>query len=663
MLIRYHCFYYAIGCLFIILGKYFHFLFYLGLMTYLIWLYHRFSYKYVFVCVGVCCLLFFFPHFYPSQPSQNIEGTVEKVSEKYCYVKTDEGMMKLYHNHQFQFHDTIKATVEYLEMNKATNDYAFDEELYLYGQNVFLKAQLVELKEVKHHYSFYHFLQQRLSNQKDIQSYQRLLLLGERNEDIQDDYQQLSQYSLVHLFALSGMHVHILFTLLFSLISLVISKKYAKIITYILIGYYVFSIPMQISLYRAFFVMILYDFLKDYLNQLDILSILLIISFFYNPYYIYNTSFIFSYFIYFIVILTKEMKYSFIWIYLSTIPMVLNMNYQFPIFSVLVATFLTPFIEMFYSLICISIFFSFGEFLLGYVVISLQQILQFLDFINLYFQFSKPTFLFVMSYYYLYFLILYQISFRKKISSYVAMLVSLMLVFSLYSEFKIYGEITMIDVGQGDCTLIRLPFHQGNILIDTGGNKDYDLATKTIIPYLKSIGVHSLDYVYISHSDFDHNGALESLIENFPVKHVIDEYEEYRQIGSMEVRMLNHSYSSNSNDQSLVMLVKINDFHILFTGDISQTVEQELIEKYKDIDVDILKVSHHGSQTATSPALFEWIHPQVAMIGVKKNNLYHHPSNQVIERLKRKHIIILRTDEDGMFHIRFYPYQKYIIYR
>lgn len=77
----------------------------------------------------------------------------------------------------------------------------------------------------------------------------------------------------------------------------------------------------------------------------------------------------------------------------------------------------------------------------------------------------------------------------------------------------------------------------------------------------------------------------------------------------------------------------------------------------------IYKVSHHGSDTASSVQLFEWINPKVAMIGVKKNNMYHHPSYHVIQRLDRKNINILRTDEDGMFHIRFYPYQKYMIYR
>ena len=127
--------------------------------------------------------------------------------------------------------------------------------------------------------------------------------------------------------------------------------------------------------------------------------------------------------------------------------------------------------------------------------------------------------------------------------------------------------------------------------------------------------------------------------------------------------MLKHNYSSDINDQSLIMDVQMNDYHILFTGDASFNVEKELIEKYKDINIDILKISHHGSATASSSELFDWIQPQIAMIGVKKNNLYHHPSDKAIERLKRKKIMILRTDQDGMFHIRFYPYQKYVVYR
>lgn len=646
-----------------ILGKYFHFLFYFFLIGYLLWLYFRFSFCHVFICFIACLIVAMMPHQFNKIESFEIQGTVKKVSEKYCYIESQVGYIKLYHDKKLEYNDLIQGKIEYLGMNKASNDHAFDEELYLYSQNVFLKARLVELYEVTHQPSLYHFIQRQFSSNNDIQSYQRLLLLGEKDDDIQDDYQQLSQLSLVHLFALSGMHIHVLYTLLFSTFGLLLKKKYAKIMTYCVIGFYILSIPMQISLWRAFLTLLLYDLFKNYLNQLDILSFLIWISLLYNPYIIYNISFIFSYFIYFIVLLTKTYKYSFFWIYLSTIPLVMNMNYQIPIASLLVGSFLVPFIEIFYILCCLSLFFSFGEVMLSIGVYILKIILKFLDVLQLFCLFSKPSFLFIVMYYLIYFYILYKIALQKNIHRELCMLLSLLLSFSFYSENKIYGEITMIDVGQGDCTLIRLPMNQGNILIDTGGNKNYDLATTTIIPYLKSIGVHKLDYVYISHDDFDHCGALESLVNNFPVSHVIKDYEAYRQIGCMEVKMLEHTHYSDSNDQSLIMYVHLPKLHILFTGDASTQVEKELKDKYPNLDVDILKVSHHGSDTASSVQLFEWINPKVAMIGVKKNNMYHHPSYHVIQRLDRKNINILRTDEDGMFHIRFYPYQKYMIYR
>ena len=168
-------------------------------------------------------------------------------------------------------------------------------------------------------------------------------------------------------------------------------------------------------------------------------------------------------------------------------------------------------------------------------------------------------------------------------------MIALLVTFSFYSQYKLYAEVTMIDVGQGDCTLIRLPMNQGNILIDTGGNKDYDLATQ------------KLDYVYISHSDFDHCGALESLIEHFHVDQVIDRYEEERIIGCMKVKMFksNKIYFDN-NDQSLIMLVELFENRILFTGDASSQVEEDLRKQYRNLNVDILKISHHGSKTATS---------------------------------------------------------------
>ena len=126
--------------------------------------------------------------------------------------------------------------------------------------------------------------------------------------------------------------------------------------------------------------------------------------------------------------------------------------------------------------------------------------------------------------------------------------------------------------------------------------------------------------------------------------------------------MLNtgEQYTEN-NDCSLIMKVDLPNMSLLFMGDASFQVEIDLKKKYKHLDIDVLKVSHHGSQTSSSTDLFEMISPSIAMIGVKKNNVYHHPSKVVIDRLERKKVNILRTDLDGMFHIRFYGKERYIL--
>lgn len=660
MFIRYHLFYYAIACLLAVMGHYFHVIFYMFLLGYLLWILRHNGLR-IFIVMIAFVIVVLRPMLLQQEDIEQIEGRVIKTSEKYCYVKTDIGIFKLYYDEKLNYNDEIGAAIELLEMNENTNDNAFNEKLYLYGQNVFYKGQITQLNQKEHHNSFYQWLENHFSSNTDINDYQRLFLLGERSADIQDDYQQLSQLSLVHLFALSGMHIHILCILLKKIFGIIFNQKLAAWLSYLCIGIYVFSIPMQISLYRAFFVLVLYEIFKKWFHELDVLSFLVIVSLIYNPYIIYNISFVFSYFIYFIVILTKRLPHSSMLIYLASVPIVLTLNYQIPLTAFLVGYIMTPFIELLYCLCCFSVFIPFVEMMLEGCIHILKLMIDFLQYLDAFWILSKPTLSFIIMFYILYFKMLYQLELKKKIDPYISMMIAFFIMFSFYSQYKIYGEVTMIDVGQGDCTLIRLPMNQGNILIDTGGNKDFDLATKTIIPYLKSIGIHRLDFVYISHGDFDHCGALESLQDNFHVGKVIEDYEEYREIGMAKVRMLKpeHVYT-DINDQSLIMEVELMDCSLLFMGDASAEVENDLKNKYQSLDIDILKVSHHGSKTSSSPQLFEFIKPDIAMIGVKLNNMYHHPSSEVIERLNRKGIKILRTDEDGMFHIRFYGKSRYI---
>ena len=660
MFIRYHLFYYAIAALLIVLGRYFHSLFYIFFFIYILWLAYRLNHKHVLMALFMS-LLMLCPHEYQSL-DEHIQGKVVAVKESYCFVQTKQGKVKLLCQNTFEYGDLIDVQVQFVDMNENSNDYAFHEKHYLWGQNVFYKAQLMQVYSKTSNFSLYHWIESHLSFDNTLRDYQRLFLLGERSPVIEDDYQALSQLSLIHLFALSGMHVHILLIILQNLFKFIFSKRISRILSFLCIGFYIFHIPMNISLYRAFFCLLLHDVFCHWFHELDVLSFLTIVFLLYNPYYIYNISFVFSFFIYFIVILTKKLPNSSFLIYLSSIPIILTIHYQIPLMSYLASLFLTPFIELFYTLCCFSLFFSFIEVPLHYMTIILSFIIQFCQNMNHYFLFSKPSLSFIILFYSVFFHLLYQLELKRSIQKDICLIMSLLISFSFYSHYKIYGEVTMIDVGQGDCTLIRLPMNQGNILIDTGGHASYDIATSTIIPYLYSIGVDHLDQVYISHDDFDHCGALDSLLKHFDVRNVVRDFEDYRRIGCMDIYMLkNNRVYLDSNDQSLIMYIKLESMNILMTGDASSRIEEDLYRQFHHLDVDVLKVSHHGSNTASSTTLFKMIEPQIAMIGVKKNNLYHHPSLEVIDRLERKGVTILRTDMDGMFHIRFYGKERYIL--
>ena len=109
---------------------------------------------------------------------------------------------------------------------------------------------------------------------------------------------------------------------------------------------------------------------------------------------------------------------------------------------------------------------------------------------------------------------------------------------------------------------------------------------------------------------------------------------------------------SDSNNSSSVISFKINSKKFLFTGDIDSSVEKRLIEENKDLNADILKVSHHGSKYSTSNEFLDAVNPDVAVISVGEKNYYKHPSNETLDRLKNKNIKIMRTDLENTIIIK-----------
>lgn len=229
--------------------------------------------------------------------------------------------------------------------------------------------------------------------------------------------------------------------------------------------------------------------------------------------------------------------------------------------------------------------------------------------------------------------------------------------------------ISFINVGQGDSELIK--YGNTEMLIDCGKPS----AGITIVDYLKSKNVTELDYLLISHPDSDHMGGCYDILRQIPTKAVITNgntrenvfYTDVMKqidteqlvtaslgnqwnIGPAVIEVLHASINSTGdNENSIVAKLTYGSVSALFTGDCDNTCEDNLLNKA--IDIDILKVAHHGSKFATKITFLEKATPKIAVIEVGDNS-YGHPTNDVLDRLSQQGVIVYRTDYDGTVTIK-----------
>lgn len=230
-------------------------------------------------------------------------------------------------------------------------------------------------------------------------------------------------------------------------------------------------------------------------------------------------------------------------------------------------------------------------------------------------------------------------------------------------------RIHFIDVGQGDSSLIITPNNK-KILIDGGGTMNssggFDVGEDTLLPYLLNRGVKKLDYIMISHFDADHCQGLLAILNSIKVKNIIISkqaekvynYEKIMEIvvnkkinvmvikrgdvinvdNNVDIKIIypeSKLYFDDINSNSIVAKLKYNNFSMLFTGDIESRAEERIVSIAKnELKSTILKVAHHGSKTSTTEEILKAVNPEIALIGVGKNNKFGHPNEVVIERLK-----------------------------
>ena len=231
----------------------------------------------------------------------------------------------------------------------------------------------------------------------------------------------------------------------------------------------------------------------------------------------------------------------------------------------------------------------------------------------------------------------------------------------------------MIDVGQGDATLIR----QGDaaMLIDAGTAEGGD----KVVAYLKQQGIERLDYVIATHAHSDHIGGMTRVLKAFKVNKFLMKFmpEGFTPTTATYERMLNTLVDKNvpvketavgdvyklgdatvrivgpardfedMNDQSVVCLVTYGQRRFLFQGDAETPSENAILDSGQDVAADVLKVGHHGSSTSTLKAYLQAVNPSVALISCGQDNEYGHPHQETLQKLKKQKAAVYRTDKNG----------------
>ena len=558
----------------------------------------------------------------------------------------------------------------------------FNYRRYLYNKKIYYTINASSIKKIKNNDNLFYTIKNLIYSRLDrfkSSDYIKVYLLGDNNLDneIKDSYRI---NGISHLFSVSGMHISLIISILYFYLNKVTYHKFIKyVIVDIFLILYLF-LAFSSSLLRSTIMYILFsiNYIFDLkIKKLDIMFITLIISIIVNPFIIYDIGFIYSYLIsLFLICFSYKCKSKFknmintTYIsFLVSFPITLYNSYEINFISIILNITLVPIISIIiFPLSILTFIFPVFDNILLFSCNIIEDISLFVSNIDITkFIFGKPS-LFLIIIYYVFIIIVLK---RRR---YFYLFIILIIFHYIIPYMDNSYNVMMFDVGQGDSMFIKLPNDNGNILIDTGNNSY--IMKNGIITYLKSIGVKKIDFLVISHGDYDHMGEAINLINNFKVEKVIFNCGPYNDLENELIKVLdkkkipyyscikelniddnklyflNNKDYGNENDNSSVIYTELNNYKFLFMGDAGVEVEEDLIEKYNLNNIDVLKVGHHGSKTSSSKDFIDEINPKYSIISVGNNNRYGHPNKEVLNNLEQSKIY--RTDKDGsiMFKIK-----------
>lgn len=632
-------------------------------LIYLVFIFYRFNKKYAFflLAIFISGAILGNLNLEYNNSENTYQGMVVEVKRNYFIFQSHFEKYYVYEE------NTTKEIGDFLTISSTPQDLKFTNYESQFDFQSYLKDKGVKrsLKFTSYHIDFsnpirLHTKKEEILSRLDenARGIVNALLFNEKDtsNQIVGNFEQLN---LIYLISLSGIYLHFLFASTTYVFGLFTSEKVSEAVPLLLFSpLALFSFP-RVSILRIFLINIMKYINKNFLNKrfsyLTLLSILALFFVIIDYHLVYQQSFYIGFSLSLLSIFfrrsikvfpRKRHKYLLaVFPYLFLLPIMSITKNQLHLLSLLHQIILTPmlFVMLLFSMLLplkIPIYGmvnSYGNFLVGITKTLLKLDISLPIALNEWFVFIYYAFLVI---------IIYLLESQRIVHARnVAFTQVTMLVISLMPVGFYRNAVYFINVGQGDSILIQN--RTKTVLIDTGGNSQFDMATETLIPFFHKIGVNHIDLLVTTHDDFDHAGAAYSLVENFNVKKYYHLRSDFPcQVGDIYLNNINQ-YDGDENDSSLVFLIDFMSKKWLLTGDASIASENYIISSGIDIDCDILKVGHHGSKTSTSEAFIKATTPMEAIISCGATNKYGHPNKEVVDRLTKHGVKIHRTDLEG----------------
>lgn len=599
----------------------------------------------------------------------------------------------------------LSGQVDLEEATPQRNFGGFDYRTYLKHEGIYRIANLSSITEIRQQSSLSFFerlhelrRQAIVSIQRNfpapMQHYMTGLLFGYLDKSFDEMSDVYTSLGIIHLFALSGMQVGFFVALFrFIILRLGLRRDYVDILqipfSLVYAGLTGFSVSVIRSLIQS-------AFANLGIKKLDNLAFTLMTLFILMPNFLLTTGGILSFTYAFILsfidfdelshyqkILTECFAIS-----LGSLPVLL---YFFSVFQPLSLLLTAIFSLAFDTLILPVLTFVF----LLSPLVKITALNPFFVFLETIIKFSKSLIgtplvfgrpsLGILLLLLLIIGLLYDCYRHKKVAIFLFSIIAL-----LFFQIKhpLENEVTVVDIGQGDSILVRDVKGQ-TLLIDVGGKVRFSEkkswqkrladsnAERTLIPYLKSRGIGKIDQLVLTHTDTDHMGDMLEVAKelkigqvlvspgsltkpDFVVKlrqmktpvHAVSAGDNLPIMGSHLQVLYPNAVGDGGNNDSVVLYGNLLGKNFLFTGDLEEEGEEQMMATYPNLPVDVLKAGHHGSKGSSSPEFLDHISPQMALISAGQNNRYKHPHQETLDRFQKQNMTIYRTDQQGAIRFR-----------